>query len=323
MSLSIQVNNDSEHDSPLVLILLCTYQGEKFLEEQLKSFESQTYKNWQVIASDDGSTDKTLPLLKFFQDKWGDKKLSIIQGPKKGYVANFLSLITFAKQIKVEADFFAFSDQDDIWNHDKLEKSLDWLITMPKNIPSLYCSRTQLVDADNKDIGYSPLFTKLPSFQNALVQSIAGGNTMVFNRIARDLLAKAGHNISVVSHDWWAYILITGYGGSVFYDQNPSIRYRQHESNVIGMNANWMAKILRLRMLLRGDFREYNNQHIESLQKMELYVTDTNKIILSNFIHSREKNIFLRFVYFWKSGAYRQNFLGNLALFIALIFNKV
>lgn len=323
MNISIQISSDSERKSPLVLILLCTYQGEKFLEEQLHSFESQTYKNWKVIASDDGSTDKTLLLLKKAQEKWGQGKITILEGPKKGYAANFLSLIIFSNKMKIEADFFAFADQDDIWYKDKLQRSLDLLKTKPKYIPALYCSRTQLVNENNEAIGYSALFNKTPCFQNALVQCIAGGNTMVLNKAARNLLAKTNHNDFVVSHDWWSYILITGSGGVVFYDTSPSLRYRQHQSNIVGMNAGFMAKILRIKMIIRGDFKKYNNQNIRALKQMESYITTTNKVIFNDFTRSREKNIFLRLFYFYKSGVYRQGVLGNLALIFALIFNKV
>jgi len=86
--------------------------------------------------------------------------------PAEGFVANFLSLTCKAS---IEADYYAYSDQDDVWESDKLERAVRWLQTVPENIPALYCSRTRLVDAENNEIGLSPLFSKPPSFANALI----------------------------------------------------------------------------------------------------------------------------------------------------------
>ena len=84
----------------------------------------------------------------------------------------------------------------------------------------------------------SPLFRRPPSFRNALVQSLAGGNTMVLNRPARDLVALASRRARFVSHDWWAYLLVTGAGGAVHYSAKPLVRYRQHAHNLVGANTS-------------------------------------------------------------------------------------
>ncbi len=305
---------------PKVAIFLCTYQGQKFLEDQLRSFEVQTHQNWEVWASDDGSKDKTLSILEAFQNRWGKSKLSIHSGPAKGFVANFLSLTCRAD---VDADFFSYSDQDDIWEANKLERAVTWLKSIPETVPALYCARTKLVDINNTEIGLSPLFAKPPSFQNALMQSIAGGNTMVFNKAARDLLVEAGEDISVISHDWWAYIVITGCGGRVFYDSVPTLRYRQHGNNLIGMNSSLGAKLKRIKMLFAGEFRKFNDENISAILKLQKYFPDQNSTVLNCLIWARKKLLLGRLFYFWKSGVRRQTALGNLALIVALIFNKV
>lgn len=305
---------------PKVAIFLCTYQGQKFLEDQLHSFEMQTHQNWEVWASDDGSKDKTLSILEAFQNRWGRSKLSIHSGPSQGFVANFLSLTCRAD---VDADFFSYSDQDDIWEANKLERAVTWLKSIPETVPALYCARTKLVDVNNTEIGLSPLFAKPPSFQNALMQSIAGGNTMVFNKAARDLLVEAGDDISVISHDWWTYIVITGCGGCVFYDSVPTLRYRQHSNNLIGMNSSFGAKLKRIKMLFAGRFCKFNDENISAILKLQKYFPDQNLTVLNCLIWARKKLLLGRLFYFWKSGVHRQTALGNLALIVALIFNKV
>jgi len=174
-----------------VAILLCTYHGQHYLPEQLDSFAAQTYENWAVWASDDGSEDDTHSILEDYQSRWDVGRLSIHFGPAEGFAANFLSLTCNAN---IDADLYAYSDQDDVWEADKLARAVQWLESVPAEVPALYCSRTRLVDANNNEVGVSPLFAKAPSFANALMQNIGGGNTMVFNNAARNLLREAGEN---------------------------------------------------------------------------------------------------------------------------------
>ncbi len=96
-------------------ILLCTYHGQHYLAEQLDSFAAQTHANWEVWASDDGSQDDTRAILERYQRTWPAGRLSIHFGPAEGFAANFLSL-TF--KARIEADYFAYSDQDDVWEPD-------------------------------------------------------------------------------------------------------------------------------------------------------------------------------------------------------------
>ncbi len=101
-----------------VAILLCTHQGERFLARQLDSVAAQTHADWRIWVSDDHSTDGTLEILECYRREWGDERISWVRGPGKGFVANFLGL---ACDPRIEADYFAFCDQDDLWDPDKLE----------------------------------------------------------------------------------------------------------------------------------------------------------------------------------------------------------
>ena len=151
-----------------------------------------------------------------------------------------------------KAEFYAFSDQDDVWMEDKLTRVMAYFgMNSESELPRVYCGRTQLVDEKLNFIGFSPLFSLLRSFRNAVVQSIAGGNTMVFNQAAKELLEKAGMQ-QVVSHDWWLYQLIKGAGGVVYYDPEPSILYRQHEGCMVGANSSIMARVDRMAYVLNG-----------------------------------------------------------------------
>ena len=302
-----------------VAILLSTYHGQHFLAEQLESFIAQTHTNWRVWASDDGSEDKTMAILQEFQKKQAEK-LFIDHGPSTGFVANFLSLTC---QQNIVADYYAYSDQDDIWEADKLERAVAWLNNVAPDMPALYCSRTRLVDVNNHEIGLSPLFSKPPSFANALMQNIGGGNTMVFNNAARMLLSEAGQSVSVVSHDWWAYIVISGCGGEIYYDHYPSVRYRQHQHNIVGMNSTWSARLNRIRMLCKGRFKDWSDSNIEALEKLQHKLTPQNRDILYQFAKARNRGLISRLIGLKKSGIYRQTLLGNIGLFVAALFKKI
>ena len=114
-----------------------------------------------------------------------------------------------------------------MWYKDKLERALTWLATVPADVPALYCGRTELVSDDGRSYGFSPLFTRPIAFRNAIIQSLGGGNTMVFNKAAKRLLETTG-KLEVVLHDWWMYQLVSAVGGAIHYDPQPTLKYRQH-----------------------------------------------------------------------------------------------
>jgi glycosyltransferase involved in cell wall biosynthesis len=305
---------------PKVAILLCTFHGQRYLAAQLDSFKAQTFSNWEVYASDDGSKDDTHVILNAYRQQLGEDKLSIHFGPAEGFAANFLSLTCNAN---IQADHYAYSDQDDVWEADKLQRAVEWLQTVPQNLPGLYCSRTRLVDDGNNSIGLSPLFNKPPSFANALMQNIGGGNTMVFNDAARKLLCQAGDKVDVVTHDWWAYLVVTGCGGQVFYDPYPSVRYRQHDSNLVGMNNSWRARLKRIRMLAQGQFKRWNDRNIAAIQTLTDNLTPHNQEILGLFVTGRDQPLIPRLMRLKRSGIKRQSMPSNIALLIAVIFGKI
>lgn len=307
---------DQTPEAPLVAILLCTYNGEQFLKEQLDSIESQKHKNIAIWASDDGSSDGTLSILAEYSKRWGPDRFSICAGPKKGFAANFLSLVC---NPEINADYFAFADQDDIWQTDKLSRAIEHLDKLPQEEPAIYSGRTILIDEQGNRIGYSPLFKKKPSFNNALVQSIAAGNTIVMNKAARDLTCKVGE-APIVSHDWWVYMLITGAGGTFIYDAHPSVLYRQHNDNVIGGVITFSA---RLQRLFTSQFKEWNTINASALKQALPHLSDENQQLFTHYNLSRTKKMTQRLIGISRSGVYRQTLIGNLGLVAATMVNKI
>ena len=315
-----EANNKSVGTIPSVAILLCTLRARDYLREQLDSIVNQTHASWSVWVSDDGSDHSTHTILDEYQTKLGKARFTVLRGPAQGFAANFLSL---ACNTSIGADYYAYADQDDIWESDKLALALRWLEGMPADVAALYCARTSKVDANNQDLGLSERWTKPLGFANALVQSIASGNTMVFNRAARDLLAAAGPKIQVAAHDWWTYQLVSGSGGRVFYDSRPTVRYRQHRDNLIGTNGTWSARFQRAHMLLRGRFGKWSQMNVAALQTMRPHLTLENQTRLDDFAKARQGGLLARLAAFRRSGVYRQTRFGNLGLVAAVILKKL
>lgn len=310
----------AELHHPRVAILMGTFQGARFLPSQLDSIETQTCSDWALWVSDDRSSDGTAAILETYRAKWDADRLHIRCGPAQGFRANFLSL---ACDPAIHADYFAFADQDDLWDADKLAVAVRWLESVPKELPALYCARTRLIDEMSGAIGLSPLFPRPPAFENAIVQSIAGGNTMVFNAAARALLVEAGADVIVQTHDWWAYILVTGCGGVVNYDAAPRVGYRQHGRNLVGSNASWWGRFRRARRILIGHFKTMNDRNIAALQRMRHRFSPASLHVLDEFSRARNKWLIPRVRGFLRSGVYCQTRLSNLALIGALLFKKL
>ncbi|MDR2710044.1 MAG: glycosyltransferase family 2 protein [Burkholderiales bacterium] len=309
--------------SSTVAILLCTYQGETFLAQQLDSIARQTHRHWTLYVSDDGSTDRTRAILEDYQSRWRTEyrvdRLHIIDGPQRGYCANFLTLLC---RDDIRADGYAYCDQDDIWEPDKLERALTFLSPFSAAKPALYASRTQLIDEADAPLGFSPCFTRPPAFANALVQNIGGGNTMVFNDGARQLLKSVGA-VDVPVHDWWTYLVVSGSGGTVHYDPHSSVQYRQHAKNQIGSNLGLTARFIRARMLLEGRFKTWNTQNLAALSILRSRLAPENQKTLATFAAVRSDSLFTRLKALRKSGVYRQTFIGNLGLFVAACLGKL
>lgn len=316
--LSVNATAVSGVTLPVVSVLLYTYHGSRFLIEQLESIGNQKHTNVHLWASNDGSDKETQDILKQYQSVW-DAHFSIKRGPRKGFTANFLSL-TYSSRIRT--DYIAYADQDDIWEPDKLSGAIARLQSVPDGTPALYCSRTRLIDENGNEIGLSRLFSKKPSFANAVVQNVGGGNTMVMNRAAHELLRAAGRKF-VVHHDWWAYMLISGAGGMVFYDPYPSVRYRQHGSNQIGGDTGWRSRIHRIKLLFKGHVREWNTINTEALLQVRHLLADENRRTLERFCAARNRHLLPRLWGVFRSGIYCQTLPGNLGLIVATLLKKI
>jgi glycosyltransferase involved in cell wall biosynthesis len=313
--------NDTRSDGKgKVAVLVAVFNGEAFLEEQLDTLARQSEPHVDIWASDDGSSDGSPAILERAAATWRKGSFHIVHGPGRGFAENFRSLLI---KPAIDADYYAFCDQDDLWDGDKLARARAWLESGPSAEPRLLGGRRRLADKRGVDTGLSPLVRKGPSFRNALVQNIISGNTMAFNRGARDLMATAARRAPFVFHDWWAYQIVTGTGGRVFYDPEPAISYRLHDGNVVGAGDGWAARLRRLKRLLAGKTRGFHARNIAALEACADIMTPEAVEVLADFKTMINGNLPARLAAFARSGVHRQTLSGQVALLAACALGRL
>lgn len=309
--------NDHAH----VAVLLALYNGERFLGDQLESLARQTHRNWSLSIRDDRSSDNSVPIAQAFRATMPGRDIRIWSGEHLGFSRNFLALLS---SLDPTTDFFAYCDQDDIWHCDKLARAVDRLSEIPAGVPALYCGPTIVTDARLRTIGRSPHFKAPPSFRNALVQNIAGGNTMVANRAALQILKQAAEYLGPIpAHDWWTYQVMSAAGGTIILDSEPMVKYRQHGHNNIGSNRGLRAKLRRLDGMLRGDLARWSEQNTNALAAIPKLMTPKNRDLLYDFMELRELDLRPRLRAIRRLGLKRQTRAGQAGLWAAAALGKL
>ncbi|MEW4372614.1 glycosyltransferase family 2 protein [Paenibacillus kandeliae] len=307
-------------------VLLSTYNGEKYIAQQLDSIFAQSYRDIKILIRDDGSYDRTASIVQQYMQRYPNR-IEWIAGENIGVVRSFWSLIQQADQ---EAAYFCFCDQDDVWMPDKANRAIQKLQQLEAPIelnridttrPVMVCTATQLTDETLTPTAIWPgAPARPPSFYNALFQNIAVGATMSINRSTLQLLNSVSANTAnMLMHDWWVYITVSCFG-TIFFDPEPSIYYRQHANNAVGGEATLLQKINKK----LSSFKKHQNQKLLVVQAMEFNKQYgdrmTDKVMLEQlhaFIAPRYR-IMDRIRYLRKCRLYRQSRTENI-LFRLLI----
>ena len=226
-----------------VAVLLSLYNGECYLQQQLNSLLHQTVTNWTLYWRDDGSTDRTVALMQQFVRTAGQGRCVEVTASKGVHLGVTASYATLVAESPADTPL-AFCDQDDVWFPDKLERGLRALATVPKALPALYCTRQTLTNKTLQATSLSPDLPATTGFLPAMTQNIATGCTVMLSPAAGALLRKAIPAPTFLLHDWWAYLMVTGAGGCVVTDHQPSLFYRQHGKNTVGACSHFLHRAL-------------------------------------------------------------------------------
>lgn len=226
-----------------VCILLSVHNGATFLDALLQSLAQQTHASWRLVWRDDGSTDDGARIIQRFADSLpAERCLQITRSMDHLGVAE-----SFGQLLDCVPDdhLAAFCDQDDVWFPDKLERAVHALSPFhTTDKPALYCSRQILTDSTLAPLGLSPALPPKPIFSMALTQNIATGCTIMLSSAATRLVRTAMPPPAGTLHDWWSYLLVSGTGGDIVTDNQPTLYYRQHRSNAVGAPAHFAVRAL-------------------------------------------------------------------------------
>lgn len=259
----------------MVSILMSTYNGEKYLCQQIDSILAQEGSKIRLIVRDDGSTDRTTAILSSYSDRG---LLSWYQGTNVGPAQSFMDLLCKAP----ESEYYAFADQDDYWNSDKIACACEKL-KANRNTPALYIGQTMPADEQLRPLSYvkhSPLLT----FGEALVHPYANGCTMVLNHPLRELIATHSPK-DFYMHDWWVVLVAAAIGAHIAYDIVPHMAYRQHAANVIGEGESIVTEWKRRIRRFRQDKANTRSQMATELKKNYYeFMTVENRKLLETFL---------------------------------------
>lgn len=300
-----------------IAILLATYNGEKYISEQIRSILKQSYNNWNLYIHDDGSNDRTLEIVESYQEKY-PQNIYILENKKVGGAKNnFFYLMS-----KVKAPYYMFCDQDDVWMPNKIELTVGRMKENEKekkNSPILIFSDLKVVDEKLKMISpkmseYQNLNMYYTDIYHLMLQNVVTGCTCMINDRCKELALKCKNIEEVIMHDWWCG-LIASYFGKIDYIDKPLIQYRQHTNNSVG------AKNVRDVKYILYKTRDYANvrKSIQSTQRQIACFEETfdarDKVLLEYSMLS-EKNKLERIHFFIKNNIWKKGLIRNIGLVV-------
>ena len=292
-----------------VAVLMATYNGEKYLREQIDSILSQSFGDLTLYIHDDGSRDGTVGIIREYAAKYPGRIVVLEHESTGGASNNFFYMLG-----EVEADYIMFCDQDDVWLPEKVSRSLSAMHSGEKNNPGkpvcVHCD-LEVVNKDLRTIhrSFYGRNRKDPgnnSFRQLLCINICVGCTMIINRKLRTSALHYHNKKNIYMHDWWI-ALIAAQTGKILFIPEPLIKYRQHENNVVGAkleNKSIFSKISQL-----SDYIGYKKDHLAKQRRMAAELAQLPEIsdsrtrkFLSELAVIQKRNKLSRVLFYRRNG---------------------
>lgn len=293
-----------------VNILMATYNGEKFLAQQIESIQKQTFKEWNLLIRDDGSSDKTCDIIRNFTAK--DSRIRFINENEHhnlGVIKSFFTLVNYEV-----ADFYFFSDQDDVWLPEKLSVSLEAAKHKASDVPLLVYTDLKVVNQELNILQDSMIRAQSHHANTTLLpelteNTVTGGTMMINHALAEKWFTPN----DILMHDWFLALLAASLGEIIYLDL-PTQLYRQHDNNVLG--ARTMDK--RFKILREGPksiFTRYWKLIHDSQKQASLIIDKYGDIMTANdlelikcFIKIDKQPFMTRLRWLWKYGYSKNQF---------------
>ena len=308
----------------MITVLMSTYNGEKYLQEQIDSLLNQSYKDFELIARDDGGNDNSKDIL-------ASNGISLLSsGANVGVKKSFSALLEYALKKTKKNEYFMFSDQDDVWSQEKIEKAFKKMKEIeneyPK-IPLLVYTDLEVVDDNLQTINksfwhFENINPSCNSFNRLLMQNTITGCTVIINRKLAELALPIPNE--AIMHDWWLGLVASKFG-KVAYVNESLIKYRQHGSNSIGAKgfsylSIWMKfyKIFVKNELYLKHLLVNISQAKEFLDRYRNILDKDTVIMLEEFTTIESKSFWQRRKVLLKYGLLKQGMLRNMGLLLKI-----
>jgi glycosyltransferase involved in cell wall biosynthesis len=302
----------------VITVLVSTYDGKKYLKEQLESLYNQNCKDIKIIARDDTSTDSTLNVLQSYNIK-------ILQSRENlGAKGSFIELLGYAVE-NTNSEYFMFCDQDDIWEKDKIEKTLNKMKEMEKryeDIPLLVHTDLKVVDANLNNINdsfwdYEQIDPKINQFSRLLVQNTITGCTVMINKKLAQLCLPMP--LDAIMHDWWIGLVASQFG-KIGYVEGSTIKYRQHRNNVIGSKGFTYVEIINkiFKAKHKIKIKAYIKQAKAFLDTYRDKLDDETITMLEDFSSIEQKIFWQKRKILLKHKVLKQGIIRNIGLFLKI-----
>jgi glycosyltransferase involved in cell wall biosynthesis len=268
-------------------VLMATYNGEKYVSEQIDTILAQKGVTVNLYIRDDGSTDKTVKIIERYKSNYSN--VFLYTGKNLGVANNFFELLNQCSK----SEFYAFADQDDIWDDDKILTAVSMLSKVDKKSPALYCCNSRHVDRYGNPFGTEGVMKTTRTLGSALIYSNAQGSTMVFNDSLANLLKEYTPNFSDLNilHDAWVHKVCLSVGGTVIIDKNAHMSYRIHGENVVAKAPTKRTLFAKLKHLFDVERPYYCSKVATTIYNAySQEIPSTNKFLIemiANYRNSR------------------------------------
>jgi glycosyltransferase involved in cell wall biosynthesis len=281
---------------PEIDIVLTTFNGEKYLSEQIESIIAQDFNSWRLLIRDDGSNDNTVAIIEKYCSLYPNKIVYYDDNKRLGPGAGFLEILK-----KTTSQYCMFCDQDDIWNKDKVSLSLSKIKELDSEQPSLVFTNLSVTDSDMNIIdssfwNFQNVNPKNTDLASLLYSNVVTGCTMIVNRELINIVDDVPDGF--VMHDWW-FSLCASVFGKIDYVNKPTIEYRQHSNNDTGAKRYGLFNFLT--SLNMKHFEIYYNLDRKRQRQAELFssvygerLSNDQRVVVTGFIDAMDSCGFSR-----------------------------
>lgn len=305
---------------PSVTVLLSTYNGEKYLREQLDSFFAQRDVDLHLLVRDDGSCDHTLEILKEYSKN--NSNITILEEANCGCEKSFEKLGQYAYK-HCETDFYAYADQDDVWFPEKLSNSI--AVIADEQHPALYCCNQMITDGDLNPMHLmidDAHYERLCEVQRINYLKNRHGCVMVWNRQLMDVLGKAKHDDCYTPiHDRWL-TLLGRISGVVIIGKEPLQYYRVHSNNASGYAVGVLSRLKKGIKLYWFKDNQCSLYAADSLNSIEILPSNDEGLNYLRDVADYKKSIIKRMKVAFSRQIWHESFTGGLIHSVAVLIGK-